>query len=448
MPQRIGELLVAQGLVTDQDLRDVMVYARQRSMRLCSALVAKGRLLPDDASRALADQHGVHAALVKHLDGRDLALATSLQARLARELVALPLALSRDGAMVVCVRDPGPGTIIKLEQATGRRIILAVAVECLLSPLVQDVYALAPGRGLVGDALAAEPDGFDVDLDDDVGEGHPLDLGGGALVDPLGGDGLQLVDLDDHGVSKAPAEAQSGERARGGPAFFPVGTEPGTLPPPPPPGDPRARRPSAPLLAMPLPDVPRRPSRATAQLAAVSRAAPAAAEPAIEPEPPARTLGLDPALVSLAAADHRDMVVDTLVAYLRHRFAAGVLFVVKDGMALGVDGFAPGVAPETVQALVVPLNQPSVLRAAHDQGASFVGAPTLGSVIQDRMFKILGGAPDRCVVVPITIRDRIVNLVYAHDARRSTLEEAAVELGTVADAAEEAFVRIILESKT
>jgi hypothetical protein len=418
--QRIGELLVAQGLVTDQDLRDVLVYARQRSMRLCSALVAKGRLLPDDASRALADQHGVHAALVKHLDGRDMTLANKIPTKLARELVALPLALARDGAMVVCVRDPGPGSIVALESATGKRIIQAVAVECLLSPLVQDVYATGPGP-----EIEALDDGFDVDLDSGVEHQPQADL--------LDTGTLQLVDLDDRGVEKD--HSQSG---RGGPAFFPVGTEPGTMTPPPPLGP--GKRITGPMTALPLPDPPSRPSRTTGQLSALAGVAP----PPIELP---RMIALDPALVSLAAADTRDAVIDTLIAYLRHRFACGVVFVIKDAMALGLAGYAIDVAPDTFEALVVPLNQPSVLRSAHDKGASFVGAPPTGSVIQDRMFKVLGSVPDRCVVVPIKIKERVINLIYAHDPRRCTIEEAAIELGTVADAAEEAFVRIILEAK-
>ncbi len=423
MPQRIGELLVAQGLVTDQDLRDVLVYARQRSMRLCSALVAKGRLLPDDASRALADQHGVHAALVKHLDGRDMTLATKLPPQLARDLVALPLALARDGAMVVCVRDPGPGSIVALEAATGRRIILAVAVECLLSPLVQDVYAPGPGPDI--------DDGFDVDLDSAVDHVPP--------VDPLDTSTMQLVDLDDHGVEKDHFQSTGGDRNRVGPAFFPVGTEPGTLPPTPPVGGGTGRRTTGPMAALPAAETGRA-SRSTGQLSALAGVAP-------PPLVPPRSLALDPTLVALVTADSRDAVMDTLIAYLRHRFACGLVFVIKDGMALGVDGFATSAIADAVEALVVPLNQPSVLRAAYDKAASFIGAPPTASVIQDRMFKVLGSTPDRVVVVPIKIKERVVNLIYGHDARRCTLEEAAVELGTVADAAEEAFVRIILEAK-
>ena len=52
------------------------------------------------------------------------------------------------------------------------------------------------------------------------------------------------------------------------------------------------------------------------------------------------------------------------------------------------------------------------------------------------------------VVVPVKIKERVVNLLYAHGARNATLEAAAIELGTLADAAEEAFVRIILDGKT
>jgi hypothetical protein len=141
-------------------------------------------------------------------------------------------------------------------------------------------------------------------------------------------------------------------------------------------------------------------------------------------------------------------VIEALLGFLRHRFELAVVFVVRDGMALGSAGFGTSLSDDAIGALVVPLNQPSVLRVAHDRIASYVGGTGESSMVQDRMFRLFGGVPTRLTVVPVAIKERVVNLVYAHGARAVSIEDAAGELGTLAMAAEEAFVRIILETKS
>jgi hypothetical protein len=382
---RIGEILVRNGVVSEADVRDAIAVARQRRMRLASALVTLGRLSIDDASRALAEQHGVPAALEKHLSGRDLALADLLPQQLAWSLGALPLAVSRgNDALVVCTRDPVPSAITTLERATGRSVMLAVAVEIVLLPLIQDTYAV--------------PEEVEVDLD--TGPVETLEQQEIAL-DPAN---LQLVDLDHHGVSKDHSQVD---------------------------------------MHIPSLDHSGR-HHVTGPFRAMTPAIPA------QVEPPARTLALDPALVAITAAESRDEVVDAMVAYLRHTFRAGVVFSCKDGLALGQAGFGNDVVADTVTSLVVSLSQPSVLRVAHDRVASFAGPPgsETASTVQDRFFKLFGGLPpQKVVVVPVAIKGRVVNLLYGHGPRHGSVEEAAIELGTLSDAAEEAFVRIILEAK-
>lgn len=384
VPDRIGDILVRNGLVSEADVRDAIAVARDRRMRLASALVTLGRLSIDDASRALAEQHGVPAALEKHLAGRDLVLADLLPQQLAWSLGALPIAVSRGkDALVICTRDPVPSAVTTLERATGRPVMLAVAVEIAILPLIEDAYAA--------------PDEVEVDLDTgpvETAEQHEISL------DPAN---LQLVDLDDHSVSKDHSQVDLRT----------------------PSNDPTGHRTTGPFRAT------------TASIPA-------------QVEPPARTLALDPALVAITAAETRDDVVDALLAYLRHTFRAGVVFSCKEGLALGQAGFGNDVVADTVGSLVVPLSQPSVLRVAHDRVASFAGPPgsETASTVQDRFFKLFGGLPpQKVVVVPVTIKSRVVNLLYGHGPRYGSVEEAAIELGTLADAAEEAFVRIILENK-
>lgn len=408
MASRIGEQLVRDGLVTSADIDEALALAREKGMRLASALVELGRMSADDAARALAEQHGVPAALCKHLESRDLALAALLPAGLARSLAALPLAVSRGrDALVICVRDPGALATAALERALNRPIVLAVAVESLLLPLVADAYPLA------GD----EADDFEVDVETD----SPAP----AITDGFAA--MQLVDLDDLGVSRDLSQITSSQRMPGASASTDgLGAAIPELS--------RARRISSPFAVI-TPSL----DRQTGSIAAVAPLAP--------PPPLAPSFGLDPALVKINVAESRDQVIDALLGFLRHRFEVGVVFVIREGMALGQAGFGNDVSDDAIGALVVPLSQPSVLRIAHDKVASYVGSPAETSLVQDRMFRLFGAPPSRVAVVPVTINERVVNLLYAHEPRAIPIEDAAGELGTLAMSAEEAFVRIIKEAK-
>jgi hypothetical protein len=358
----IGELLVQDGLITEADVEAALEHGRQRRLRLASALVALGRISIDEATRALAAQHGVPAALEKHLAGRDVALSGLLSGQLAWSLGALPLAYSRGkDAIVVCVRDPIPSAALSLERATQRPVLLAVAVEIALLPLIAETYPIAKA-----------PEGAPVEVEVE------LDTGPVRGLDP---DTLELVDLDHQAVAKDPAHAFS-----------------------------------SPAIALPTRVV--------------------------------KTLALDPALVAIAAAGSGDEVVDAILAFLHHRFGAGLVFVVKDGLALGQGGFADRLDDDTIAALVLPLSQPSVLRAAHDGQATLVGPPGEHvSHVQERFFRLFGSVPFEVVVVPVIARSRVVNLIYAHGPRGATMAAAAAELGTLSTAAGEALVRIVRESK-
>jgi len=131
----------------------------------------------------------VPAALDKHLAGRDTALASLIPGPLAWTLTALPIALQRAGALVVCVRDPSEETRERLADVTGREIVLAVTPEIVLLPLIDEAY---PARA------ASEP-GVPIEIDVQIETG-PIEK----QDDPY----LQLADLDDHRVEKDP-EASS-----------------------------------------------------------------------------------------------------------------------------------------------------------------------------------------------------------------------------------------------
>ena len=103
-----------------------------------------------------------------------------------------------------------------------------------------------------------------------------------------------------------------------------------------------------------------------------------------------------------------------------------------------------------IEAVALPLGQPSMLQAAHASGTLFRGAPAAdGAMLNGLLWKLLKTAPPAEVVVaPVAINGRTINLVYAHPAGGGRFSDQAVaELASVCAAAAAAFARLIQAAK-
>jgi hypothetical protein len=138
---RIGQLLLERGWVTREALAAAVAALPASGMRLCSLLIEHGAVAFDDASRALGDQHGSAAVMQRHLEGRDRSVEALLPARVARNLVAIPIGRLGSGALIVCVRDPARSTLAALTGALGAEPVIAVAPAKWVERLVARVYA-------------------------------------------------------------------------------------------------------------------------------------------------------------------------------------------------------------------------------------------------------------------------------------------------------------------
>lgn len=192
--KRIGEILVENGWVPAPVLARALAKQREIPRRLCSLLIAAGVLEVDQASRALGEQLGVAAVLQKHLDHRDRSLAALIPAELARAWWVLPIGRLGNGDLIVCARDPRPSVLAALQAVLTETIILAVAPASQVETLV-------------GDAYGAPEEDFDVDMT--TGPIASLDLDPMPDDnDPMRGLGnLELVQLDDAGVTRDPNQS-------------------------------------------------------------------------------------------------------------------------------------------------------------------------------------------------------------------------------------------------
>lgn len=190
---RIGDLLLAKGMVRASDLTAALDAQASEGKRICSILIRRGALEFDDAARALGEQRGTPCALAKHLANRDASLAALIPAELGRAAHVLPIGRTSNGATIVAARDPAPGLRATLEKTLG-------AVTLVITPATQLEALIATAYG------AAPHDEFDIDLDSAV----DLDpLPPQPNIDMLDPDSMRLAlsDLDDERVAKDPTQS-------------------------------------------------------------------------------------------------------------------------------------------------------------------------------------------------------------------------------------------------
>jgi hypothetical protein len=160
-------------------------------------------------------------------------------------------------------------------------------------------------------------------------------------------------------------------------------------------------------------------------------------------------LSADDAIASMAGAETRDEVGDAIVAYLMMTYGCGAVLICKKDLALGWRGKFPHVDEQTVESISIPLGAPSMFATAAASLEAFRGPPPAdGDDLQRRLWKLLHCKPPReATVVPIALRGRVINLVYAHAADGGALPDADARLRDVCRAAGEAFVRLIQAKK-
>ncbi len=412
---RLGEILVAAGLLTKEQLAEALSRQIQvPGARLGTHVVRMGLVTPDQIALALAKQKNVPPALVRHFVNHDPQVAELIGPSVAVEHSLLPIAFSRAGGrrLVVCFRDPNqPKLVRRLEQALGVPVTPCVASELAIAVYLDHYYGVGPTYGTAPGRAESE-DGIDVDLDFDD-ESKPV------LAS------FELVDLDHTDVERAQPQV-----------FIP-----------------EAQRQSAIRQAL---------AAAQASDAGIDALDLVGAEPA--PETDVARLTPAPAdledtewcelpelVQAIEAAEERNQVGDSIMSFLQQRFAAGMMFTVKDGLAMGHRGFGGHLDDkDTVTALMLPL-QKNILGQAHDSRELWRGNPSeLTSAAQERFLKLfdLGRAPSDVVVAPVTVGARVVCLLYAHAHQGIELDDPDVdELVQIAEATKRAFTRLIKKSR-
>jgi hypothetical protein len=448
---RIGEILIEHGWVDPTNLKRALAeQSMTGGKRVCSLLIARGLLDPDHAARALGEQQGCPAVLQRHLEHRDPALQELLDPTFARTYFALPIGRTRAGEVIVCVRDPGPEVEQAIKRVITQPVVIAVAPAAQLEELIDRSYAAV--------------DEFDVDLS----TGTQIEAPDG--LEPADGE-FSLADLDDVRVTKLDAPTFIPPTRTTPPPFASV-TPPGGFNPPTEP--PKRISPFA-SISPPIATATEEPRRAPTQpppRAATEPLLPPAPPPAIGTQPPTAPLPLPslskPTLPPLGApsarphkssqsptqisiedvalalddAASRDLATDVAMRYASQRWTSSLLLAVKEGAALGHRGHGSALTPEAVRAVAIPLTTPSIIQAAHDQGALVREAPA--GPIQERVAKLLG-QPTEPLAAPVAVAGHTACILAVGDQIGNG--DSAADLDRLASVLGTAYTRIHRDMK-
>ena len=163
-------------------------------------------------------------------------------------------------------------------------------------------------------------------------------------------------------------------------------------------------------------------------------------------------IGYAVACERIDAATNRDQIADAFVTYAQGRCDALVVFLIRDGNALGWRGWvAPPVVPKKpIEELSLPLGGASALQSAHDAGQPFVGTPpSAARPVEKQLWAALATQPEpfAVLVVPVLVKQRAVNLVYAHITSSAPPSQLVTELVDLAARAQASYLRLIRQAR-
>lgn len=153
---------------------------------------------------------------------------------------------------------------------------------------------------------------------------------------------------------------------------------------------------------------------------------------------------------ALDAATHREQLAETLISYAKGRFSALLLFLVRDANALCWRGYLAGPKKGRLEEISLPLAGASAFQAAHDTFVAFSGPPPAPAhPIESRLWEALGETPEprHLTVVPVILKQRVVNLIYAHTPG-GVAPQLVDELSQLAQHMQNAYLRLIRNSKS
>jgi hypothetical protein len=149
------------------------------------------------------------------------------------------------------------------------------------------------------------------------------------------------------------------------------------------------------------------------------------------------------ATARIDTAATRDEVVEALLALCARSFRRVVFFIVREPWVLGWTGAGEGIDRSLVETLKVPLEEPSVFQTVTRGKSIFVGR--LGPEAENQRFMkaIVKRPTTNAALFPITVRGRVVNLVWGDSGPAGNVKADLGELMVIIQKVSRAYLRII-----
>ncbi len=153
------------------------------------------------------------------------------------------------------------------------------------------------------------------------------------------------------------------------------------------------------------------------------------------------------AMDAIDSANHRDAIAQAFLDYAAGRLEVLAVFILRDGNALGWRVHVAGRSTPPLDQISLPLGGSSALQAATDSAQPYRGpSPSAGRPVEKRLWEGLGLStePEEMLVAPIMVKQRVVNLVYAHAPGGGPMApNIADELWEMAQHAGDSYFRLI-----
>jgi len=158
----------------------------------------------------------------------------------------------------------------------------------------------------------------------------------------------------------------------------------------------------------------------------------------------ASTRRLATTMQSLATVTTRDEVIDELVAFMSTACRRAAFFAVKKGELRGWAAAGEGIATNNIDRAALELDKPSTFQDIVATRLPFHG-PVHDGYSRDFLFAAVGAAPIDMTALPITLRDKVIGILYGDDRHQAIYDE---HLTSLARAASDALERIVITRKT
>lgn len=423
---RIGQRLVAEALVTPEQLHEAVEAQRRSGSRLGSVLVELGHLDADHLARCLGRWYGMPAALREHFAQRDPSLQARLSPALAAQFGAVPLNWL-DGSrrwIAVAVMDPLPQHALEqIAAALGHALVPVIAADHLVRQSLERIYGVTPTGRAAEDRMApplehleedpecelelrlartsgsrkaasAQPARDDDEETPEIDQEIEIDFDEDLSEDASHGAG---EDSDEITVRRRRLEGQSQDEPRPDGGAIPLAYS-----------EQDSSRSTNPIATRALGRIPLR-----------RRAGSSPIEPGtLSTFVAAQTL--EDVLRAIRRATSRERIGELTLGALRDHFDQvfdmAALLALRDLFAVGWKGFVRHGRDESVESLTLPVRAASLVADAHASRRPYVGAPPgNGSPMDQRMWRLLDVEPPSLIAVaPLLVDTEVGCIIYAH----------------------------------